>query len=181
MNPSQLFYLLAAAFLASLLLLWLREGTRFYRTWRGRRIITCPETHTHEAVTVAALSGAVKSLLQPPLRLRDCSRWPERRNCGQECLAQIAETPEDCLVSNLVVRWYQGKPCAYCGQIFGRLDWHEHRPALRDPRGRTVQWHSIPPELLLEVFTTHQPVCWPCHVRESFRREHPELVTDRTH
>ena len=26
---------------------------------------------------------------------------------------------------------------------------------------------------------THLPVCWNCHIAESFRREHPELVVDR--
>ena len=24
-----------------------------------------------------------------------------------------------------------------------------------------------------------EPVCWNCHIAESFRREHPDLVTDR--
>ena len=34
-------------------------------------------------------------------------------------------------------------------------------------------------EQLPEIFATHQPVCWNCHIAESFRRLHPELVTDR--
>jgi hypothetical protein len=28
-------------------------------------------------------------LSQPHLRLSECSRWPERQGCGQECLSQI--------------------------------------------------------------------------------------------
>jgi hypothetical protein len=32
---------------------------------------------------------------------------------------------------------------------------------------------------LLDVFSTHRPVCWNCHVTETFRRLHPELVVDR--
>jgi hypothetical protein len=32
---------------------------------------------------------------------------------------------------------------------------------------------------LQETFATHQPVCWDCHIAQTFRREHAELVTDR--
>jgi hypothetical protein len=42
-----------------------------------------------------------------------------------------------------------------------------------------VQWSEIPAEKLQEVMRTHQPVCWNCHIAETFRREHPELVVDR--
>ena len=36
-----------------------------------------------------------------------------------------------------------------------------------------------PLEKLQEVLATHWPVCWNCHVAETFRREHPELVAHR--
>ena len=29
------------------------------------------------------------------------------------------------------------------------------------------------------MLDSYLPVCWDCHIAESFRREHPELVTDR--
>ena len=45
--------------------------------------------------------------------------------------------------------------------------------------GTVVAWTGFPPEQVLDVLATHQPVCWDCRVAESFRREHPELVTDR--
>jgi hypothetical protein len=36
------------------------------------------------------------------------------------------------------------------------------------------------PQDLPKAFSTHQPVCWNCHVTENFRRLHPRLVTDRS-
>jgi hypothetical protein len=180
MNESQLLLVLAGIFVASFAVLWAVEASSFYRRYRGKRLITCPETQKPEAVEVAVRKGAVKSLFGPELRLKDCTRWPERADCGQTCLSQVEEAPEDCLVTNIVARWYEGKPCAYCGKPFANLEWHQHRPALLDPQGHSVQWHQIPAQTLLDVFQTHKPVCWQCHVRESFRQEHPELVTDRT-
>jgi len=38
---------------------------------------------------------------------------------------------------------------------------------------------TIPAEKLQEVLRTDWPVCWNCHVAETFRREHPELVVNR--
>jgi hypothetical protein len=29
------------------------------------------------------------------------------------------------------------------------------------------------------LFSTHKPVCWSCHVTQTFRREFPELVVYR--
>jgi hypothetical protein len=179
MTEADLLLLLAAAFAGTLLLVWLIEGVKFYRTYHGKRIITCPETRRPAAVEVAAARGAFSTLVAPELRLRDCSRWPEKKDCGQFCLSQIEAAPEDCLVTSIINRWYLGKHCVYCSRPFLRLEWNEHRPALRDAAGATVQWNEVPAEKLPEVLATHAPVCWHCHVAESFRHQHPELVTDR--
>ena len=55
----------------------------------------------------------------------------------------------------------------------------DHAPALLGPDFRTTEWKGIRPEQLPEIFSTRQPVCWNCHIAETFRRLHPELVTDR--
>jgi hypothetical protein len=34
-------------------------------------------------------------------------------------------------------------------------------------------------ENLPEIFATHLPMCWSCHIAQTFRREHPEMVIDR--
>jgi hypothetical protein len=155
-------------------------GIRAYFDYRGKRLITCPETHKAAAVDVAAGEAAVGAFLsEPTLRLMECSRWPERQNCGQECLKQIEIGPENCLVWNIVGQWYEGKNCAFCHKPIGSLHHLDHAPALLGPDSRTFEWREFRPEQLPDVFATHRPVCWNCHVTETFRRLHPELVTDR--
>src|SRR5579864_7971127 len=73
-------------------------GIRAYLDYRGKRLIICPESHTAEAVNIAAGEAAVGAFLtEPTLRLRECSRWPERQDCGQDCLKQIEIDSENCL------------------------------------------------------------------------------------
>ncbi|HUA16905.1 MAG TPA: hypothetical protein VMG31_16545 [Verrucomicrobiae bacterium] len=155
-------------------------GVRAFFQFRGQRIVTCPETHTPAAVDIAAGEAAAGAFLkEPTLRLKECSRWPERQGCGQECLQQIEADPEKCLVWNIVSKWYEGKSCVFCHKEIGPLHHLDHAPALLGPSFKTVEWNEIRPEQLPEIFASHQPVCWNCHVAESFRRLHPELVTDR--
>ena len=153
--------------------------TRYIRL-RGQRVITCPESGEPAGVELAAGRAAVTAIAgESSLRLRDCSRWPERAGCGQECLSQIEAAPEDCLVRSILTKWYEGKSCVFCGKEFGRLDWAKHRPGLLGPDQKTVEWRDVAPEVVPGALETHKPVCWDCHIAETFRREHPGLVTDR--
>ncbi|MGD1105110.1 MAG: hypothetical protein ABSA59_23955 [Terriglobia bacterium] len=52
-------------------------------------------------------------------------------------------------------------------------------PALLAPDSKTLSWGAVAAEKLPDIFATHKAVCWSCHIVETFRREHPELVTDR--
>jgi len=166
---------------AIVMLVWrLASASRFYAKYQGQRLIECPENHRPAAVSVAASKLAVKALAgAPPLRLQECSRWPEMENCGQDCLSQIEADPEGCLVWNVVNHWYEGKKCALCGKAFAHINWHDHRPGLLDANRQTVQRPEVPAEKLFDYFVTHKPVCWDCHVAEKFRREHSDLITDR--
>lgn len=155
-------------------------GVRAYFTFHGKRLVTCPETHKPAAVSVAAIDAAVGAFFsEPTVHLRECSRWPERKNCGQDCLQQIEADPENCLVWNIVSKWYGGKSCVFCNKPIGPLHSLDHAPALLGPDFRTAEWKNVRPEELPQIFSTHQPVCWNCHVAETFRRLRPELVTDR--
>jgi hypothetical protein len=169
-----------AALVAAFVIVSLAHSWRTYFKLRGKRLITCPENRQHAAVELDAAGAARQSFFGSAyFRLSDCSRWPEREGCGQECLQQIEAAPEECLVKNFAARWYEGKKCAYCGKVIGEVDWLGHKPALVNPEKQTVYWDSIPPEKLPEVFSTYAPVCWDCHITETFRRAHPELVVDR--
>jgi len=172
--------LIALIAVAVLAIVELSRALRTYLKFRGKRIVSCPETHQAAAVRVAAADAALKATVgNEHLKLSECSRWPERELCGQECLKQIEEAPKACLVSTIINQWYQGQQCVYCHKPFGELHWHDHPPALVDQERKTVQWSEIPAEKLQETLKTHWPVCWNCHIAETFRREHAELVVDR--
>jgi hypothetical protein len=83
------------------------------------------------------------------------------------------------LVRTLLTRWYAGKACSYCGKRFGEIHWHDHKPALLGLDGRTVEWPDVPAEKIPEALASDRPVCWNCHIVETFRREHSDLVVDR--
>ena len=165
---------------AGLFLVRAFPAVRAYFNFRGKRLVTCPETHKPEAVDVNASEAALGVFfVEPTLRLKECSRWSERQGCGQECLDQIEVDPESCLVWNIVAKWYEGKKCVFCQKAITPLRHLDHPPALIGPDFQTREWKGIPPQQLPKIFSTHQPVCWNCHVTESLRRLHPDLVTDR--
>lgn len=158
-------------------------GRRLLDAWmryRGTRVVVCPENREMVAVNVDARHAALSaSGGRPDLRLETCTRWPEKAGCGQECLGQIESAPEACLLRNILADWYQGKACAFCRRDFHAVHWHDHKPALVAPDGKIVDWQGFRAEQVVDVLATHRPVCWDCRVAETFRREHPELVTDR--
>lgn len=154
---------------------------RTYLRFRGQRIITCPETQNPAAVHVNVTKAAAKALFgREQVRLDHCSRWPEKRNCGQECLSQVQADPQQCLVWSIVGEWYKGKSCAYCQKPFLAMHWHDRHPALLSPDRVAKQWNEIPAEKLPEVLQTHLPVCWDCYIAETFRRQNPDRALDRT-
>jgi hypothetical protein len=94
-------YVLAAFFALLAICLVIRSYVRF----RGLRLVNCPETRAPVGVKVNATRAALSSLYRAPkLELSSCSRWPERADCGQECVAQIQTAPNDCLVKNIAAR-----------------------------------------------------------------------------
>jgi hypothetical protein len=150
------------------------------RVYRGTRLVACPETKRPAAVELDALRAAVTLFGDEPgrLRLSSCSRWPEKAGCGQECLSEVERDPGACLVRTIVAGWYRGQSCVFCGKPI-EVKWSEHRPALLAPAGGTVSWTDVKPEALPDLFSTHKPVCWDCHVVQSLIRERPDVVTVR--
>jgi hypothetical protein len=149
-------------------------GPRYLR-FRGRRMVICPETKQPAAVNV----GASKAALGGGFRLSDCDRWPEREGCGQECLAEINAAPDGCLVRERLAAWYAGKSCVYCHAALSEVEWHEHRPCVLMADGTPLEWHEISPVQIAGGLEGCQPLCWRCHIVQTFRRKYPELVIDR--
>jgi hypothetical protein len=148
--------------------------------FRGTMLVTCPENRKPAAVKVATLRAAAKALLgRRQVELGDCSRWPERRDCGQDCLCEIEGDPVGHRVWSIASRWYEGKTCVYCHKPIEPLSHVDQRPALLDAQRRTIEWDDIPPDKLPEALAGCLPVCWNCHVAEKLIREHPDRVTVR--
>jgi hypothetical protein len=149
--------------------------------YRGERVVKCPE-NTRPAGVKLDVGHAVASGLafHAGLRLSTCSRWPEKAGCGQECLSQIAAAPQDCLVRNILSRWYEGKSCRSCGRPIGPIVAGAAHPAVFTAEKISVEWSEIPAERLQDVLSVAEPVCFACHMASKMMREHPELVTDRS-
>ncbi|MDQ5856725.1 MAG: hypothetical protein M3542_00415 [Acidobacteriota bacterium] len=145
----------------------------------GERVITCPETCSTEVVRVDAGHAAWTDMSgEKDLRLEACSRWPERADCGQDCLAEIECAPEGCLVRERLTSWYRDASCVLCGMEIGPVQWYDHRPGLRGPEGRTLFWDEVSATELPAVLRTHQPICFDCLIAESFREKFPDRVLD---
>ena len=110
----------------------------------------------------------------------ECSRWPEQAGCGQECLAQIEESPQACLVRSILAEWHRGKTCFFCGKPFRDIQREIQKPALLLADKSIVEWSRIPAETLLETLQTALPVCFACSMANTLVREHPDLAIDRS-
>ena len=175
-----MFVIVPVAALACAWAAW--EATRALRIARrlgGKRVVTCPETGRPSVVAIDLLH-AIRSghgEPAPPLRLRACSRWTDRGRCDEQCIYEAAapdSTPRAIAEGALT-----GKACVFCRKPIERVAFLDHYPALLQSDGTTIAWPEVPLEGLLHRLITQPPVCWDCHVTETFRRRYPELVTDR--
>lgn len=74
-------FLAAAAF-------WRRA---IFERYSGARPVTCPENHQPAVVAIDGRYAAATVMDgSPALRLRECTRWPERAACNQSCLAEAS-------------------------------------------------------------------------------------------
>lgn len=154
-------------------------GARAFGVWRrlrGDRIVTCPETG-HPAAVRVDIARAVTTDRGGQIPLESCSRWAERGACDQPC-AFAAQAPE-ASASALVHEWAGTRTCMQCGVPLLASESSGHHLALLEPDGVSREWVDIAADRLPAALAGSQPICWNCHIAETFRREHPELVTDR--
>jgi hypothetical protein len=148
------------------------------------RVVTCPANHQLVSVRVAGFPALLHRWFGPRARaeevtLASCSRFQGKPRCDQRCVTQIEAAPDGCLLWPMVERWYHGKACARCAKVFTTISHGDQRPGLLDPSGRSRDWNDVPIDQLEQVFATHRPVCWDCHVVEQLYLRHPELVVER--
>ncbi len=66
------------------------RGFRLYLQLRGASLVTCPEIKRPAFVRLGSGAVALEAFFGDPcLRISECSRWPMRSGCGQDCLSQI--------------------------------------------------------------------------------------------
>lgn len=148
---------------------------------RGKRVVTCPETHKAETVEVDAVEAALSAVWEDSrLQLKTCSRWPERAGCDQGCVAQIQIAPHDTLATAILAQYFSGKTCGVCHRGIEPVHAGTPHPGVLDTTtGSLVAWEDMKATEIGDRGTEIVPVCANCIVTESFRRQHPDLVTDR--
>lgn len=77
--------------------------------------------------------------------------------------------------------FFDGKQCSCCGRSIPAVHVGEPRPGLRNVKTHeAVGWDDIPAADLSAALESHEPLCSDCVVTETFRRQHPELVVERS-
>lgn len=62
-----------------------------FMRYRKIRRVTCPEEKKAALMNVNAKAAALAAAQgKTQLRVINCSLWPEKRDCAQRCLAQVA-------------------------------------------------------------------------------------------
>ncbi len=107
-------------------------GAEVYQRRRGVHSVTCPENQHRVGVEIDALHSAATALTGTEyMRLRDCTRWPAKRECDQDCVYElIRESPTEDLprgrriahlpvVVGAALAWFLGAVW-YAPPVFGR-------------------------------------------------------------
>jgi hypothetical protein len=140
----------------------------YYRN-RGRQSAICPENGEPVDVEVDrkyAFWTAYRG--QEHTRLESCTHWPEKGDCGQECLAQLDPTPEN--VERLMLGWYKGKTCCICSRAITPSDWRRGRLAWLDDDYKLVALRQVNLKQLQFALQDMRPLCWTCHQEERVRQ-----------
>ena len=133
-----------------------------YYANRGRHHVICPDNGEPVEVEVDhkyALQTAMNS--HPQTRLASCTRWPEKGECGQECLEQVDPTPEN--VDRLLSKWYQDKQCAICTRALTPGDWRRSRLAVLNQQHKLFELRHMHLGDLQAELQQMRPLCWNCH------------------
>jgi len=62
--------------------------------YRGRKVVTCPETRELVEVELnARRTGWAAAFGRAMPRVKDCLLWPRRKGCAEECVKENWPTP----------------------------------------------------------------------------------------
>ena len=146
---------------------------RFFGTVRRSSL---PRTaHPATALIDAALADTGASISSPVSSQEMES--DDHLDLDLPCL-EAGHLPE-ASASAVVREWARGRRCAMCHGPVTESWFAGHHIALLEPTGMTREWVDVGADRLALALATSLPLCWNCHVAATFRRMHPELVTDR--
>ena len=146
----------------------------YYRN-RGIQAVTCPDSGEPAAVKVDnkfAFFSALRG--QEHSRLEACSRWPEKGDCGEECLEQLEDSPEN--IERFLKKWYEGKSCAICQRALTPSDWRRSRLAVLNQQQQLFELRQMFLETLQSALQEMRPLCWNCHQEERERQPVPARI-----
>jgi hypothetical protein len=159
---------LLALLAITLLILMAHRAVSVVREYRGIRLISCPGTGQAAAVELALPTAALSGIFRSPLlRVRKCSGWPERRDCGQACTQQIGQAPADSLIANILTRWCADQACVCCGAPLRSIPVGPHQPCFMSADRKVFEWREVPPQELPRMLESCGPVCWTCLMAET--------------
>ena len=166
--------------IAFALLVMIASFTALYLRYRGKRVVTCPETNAPVGAEInAALAASTWLVTQPRFVITACSRWPERAGCDQACAPQVEQSPDETRVQSIAAKWYRQHRCIYCAQPIDEVGGAAVVPALLIPDGQLREWRDVAPQNLPQVLASSDAVCARCELAEDFRRRFPNRVIDR--
>jgi len=157
--------ILAIAFLFTLFRIAIHDRLPY----EGALAVKCPETQSAASVQVDQREARRSTLRGiKKLRLKTCSRWPERADCDQECLVQIEPTPA--ILDRIFDRWYADKNCVRCDCPLDENDWRWGRVAVVDANSKFIELRHMDLTALPGSLQGCKPVCWKCHEAERAQR-----------
>ncbi len=132
------------------------------------------------AMDAVVLAGGVALIGVAVWVLKYATQKPEPLPSRTDLSVVIDQVPVPESEAVGVVRaWAAGQHCVTCGHPVSDSRHSTPHVALLDPSGITREWVDIGADRLTLALATSLPVCWSCHLSATFRRLHPELVTDR--
>jgi len=153
---------------------------RAFRLWRFFSAEASPaHTDTTKASTAlidVALTNTADSA--PPNTLSPSQTGIDHQPAVDLQCLEAGHLPE-ASASVVVKEWARGRTCAMCRGPVTESCLAGHHIALLEPTGMTREWVDVGADRLALALATSLPLCWNCHVAATFRRTHPELVTDR--
>jgi hypothetical protein len=167
--------------LAAVLAVYLGIAIRTAYRMRGKRVVVCPETKQPAGVTVDVGHAATTAVWEKAdVRLKTCSRWPERHDCDQPCVAQIERQPDETRTKVIAGRFFEGKACAICHKPIDPPNAATLQPGFINPVTHVVKaWDEVAPAELPGATSQDLPLCPNCTLAESFRQRFPDRVTEK--